>query len=81
MADYRLYLMNIRSGHIDSARDLSASGDSEAIREASGLARRGPMELWCAGRKVHRFEAPDGGFASLPACVAEPVRAGGRAEA
>lgn len=80
MADYRLYLMNVSNGHIDSARDLTAPGDSEAIKATSGFDRRGPMELWCGGRKVHRFEAPETRFASSPAST-NPIPASLRLEA
>ena len=57
MAHYRLYFMNIRNGHIDLARDLVAADDAMATEIALDQAGLGPMELWCGGRKVRRFEA------------------------
>ena len=58
MAYYRLYYMNVRSGHIDSVATIDAPNDEDVIRLAGAQEEGGePRELWCEGRKVCRFEA------------------------
>ena len=57
MAYYRLYFMNPRSGHIDRFESIEAEGDAAAVAAADAHQGRQPMELWCGGRKVARFEA------------------------
>ena len=59
MPYYRLYFMNPSSGHIDRSENLVARDNFEAIETAGGFRGRQPMELWCEGHKVQRFEARD----------------------
>ena len=66
MAYYRLYFFNGRSGHIDRFAELDASDDDHAIRLAGAQDGGESMELWCEGRMVCRFEAPEPA-ASMPA--------------
>jgi len=61
MAHYRLYFMNPLSGHIDRAVDLDARDDSDAARQCVMRTAKRPLELWCAGRKVRRFEVEPAG--------------------
>ena len=57
MPDYRLYLMNRHSGHIDGVEELHSADDVEAICLVRHRAGPVPLELWCGGRKVMRFDA------------------------
>jgi len=57
MPDYRLYLLNAESGHIDGVEEFHGADDGEAIGLAARQTRDIPTELWCGGRKVSRFEA------------------------
>lgn len=66
MPDYRLYLMNRHSGHIDGVETFHSADDVEAIcliRERAGPV---PLELWCGGRKVIRFDAAPDTAAAVP---------------
>jgi hypothetical protein len=56
MTNYRLYLMNNRTGHIDQADHIQAVHDLHGIFMAESVSDHRPMELWCGNRKVHRFE-------------------------
>jgi hypothetical protein len=56
MSYYRLYHMDLRTGHIIRFEEMEAVGDEEAIARADRCSHSAPMELWCGGRKVHRFE-------------------------
>ena len=58
MPDYRLYLLNPFSGHIDGIEELSASDDIEAICLAQNGGRKVPVELWRGGVKVVHIDAP-----------------------
>jgi hypothetical protein len=58
MPDYRLYLLNPYSGHIDGVEELSSADDVGAIALATERDRGVPAELWCRGRKVCRIDAP-----------------------
>lgn len=58
MPDYRLYLLNPFSGHIDAVEELSASDDIEAICLAQNGGRKVPVELWRGGVKVVHIDAP-----------------------
>ena len=55
MTYYRLYLLN--GSHIESAVEIQAANDQEAI----GIAGAGPhpqaRELWCGARRVQVFAA------------------------
>lgn len=57
MAYYRLYFMDPRSGHIIAFEPIEVAGDEAAIAHAEKHVGWQPLELWCEGRKVHRFEA------------------------
>ena len=54
---YRLYFMDPRSGHILAFESIEAEDDAGAIALAEGHVGWQPLELWCQGRKVQRFEA------------------------
>jgi hypothetical protein len=56
MAVYRLYWMNSASGHIERVENITARDDVEAMEIGRGLSGEQPLELWCDGRKVYRFE-------------------------
>lgn len=58
MPDYRLYLLNPFSGHIDGVEELSASDDIEAICLVQARQRTVPVELWRGGVKVVHIDAP-----------------------
>ena len=55
MAYYRLYLLN--GSHIESALEIEADSDEEAVRIAGSESVPQTRELWCGSRKVHTFEA------------------------
>lgn len=57
MAYYRLYFMDPRSGHISAFEAIEAEDDETAVRLAEAHLGWQPLELWCQGRKVRRFEA------------------------
>jgi hypothetical protein len=57
MPDYRLYLLNRYSGHIDGVDEFHSADDVEAICLINQQSRDGPTELWRGGRKVARFDA------------------------
>jgi hypothetical protein len=57
MAYYRLYFMDPRSGHISAFESIEAEDDSGALALAEPHRGWQPLELWCQGRKVQRFEA------------------------
>lgn len=60
MPDYRLYRLDRHSGHILAAEDLHAPDDGAAIHRIDLRLSPEPMELWCGGRKVCRFDGlPD----------------------
>ena len=58
VAYYRLYFLNERGSHIERFTAIDADTDSDAIRLADSYQGKNPMELWCGGRLIHRFEAP-----------------------
>jgi hypothetical protein len=58
MAYYRLYF--IQRGHFVRCRDFHAADDAEASGKAAMFAGPDPMELWCGGRQVQRFDASHG---------------------
>ena len=55
MAYYRLYLLN--GSHIESALEIEADSDEEAVRIAGSESVPQTRELWCGSRRVHTFEA------------------------
>ena len=57
MSYYRLYFMSRGSGHIERFEEIEAVDDVAAVRIARKQAGEQPLELWCRGRKVKRFEA------------------------
>ena len=57
MPDYRLYLLNPFSGHIDGVEEVSASDDIEAICLVQNRGRKVPVELWRGGVKVVHIDA------------------------
>jgi hypothetical protein len=68
MPDYRLYLLNPHTGHIDGVDEFHSADDVEAICLTQQQGRDVPTELWCGGRKVARFDArPDQATAVPPA--------------
>lgn len=58
MPQYRLYHLNLHSGHIDKVEELVASDDVEAIFMVQAKERDRALELWLGNRKVRRFDAP-----------------------
>jgi hypothetical protein len=56
--DYRLYLLNPRSGHIDGVEEFSSTDDVEAICLVDQRCRDVPTELWQGARKLCSFDAP-----------------------
>ena len=57
MPDYRLYLLNPHSGHIDGVEEFHSSDHVEAICMIGQKQRPVPTELWCGRVKVAHFEA------------------------
>lgn len=55
MANFKLYLMDWASGHIEETRTIQAEDDIKAMALAAELPHR-PMEVWRGQTKVHRFE-------------------------
>ncbi len=56
MAYYRLYFLDGPKGGIHEFREFEAEDDLAALAEASAWRSVEPMELWCGGRKVRRWE-------------------------
>jgi hypothetical protein len=57
MDGYRLYFLDLRSGHINNFREFEAEHDAAALDAAERLRGQGPMELWCRTRKVEEWPA------------------------
>ena len=57
VAYYRLYFLDPHSGHIAAFEAIEAEDDAQALTLAEHHLGWQPLELWCAGRKVQRFEA------------------------
>ena len=57
MAYYRLYFIEPRSGHISAFEEITADDDEEAIAASERHQGWRPLELWCRGRKVRKFDA------------------------
>lgn len=77
LPDYRLYLLNPHSGHIDGVEEFHSGDDVEAVCLVAQRQAAVPMELWSGGRKISRFDAlPETAAAvRIPASstAAEPV--------
>ena len=56
MPDYRLYLLDPHSGHIDGVEEFHRADDVEAICMVGQKQRLIPSELWCGRSKVARFD-------------------------
>jgi hypothetical protein len=56
MPDYRLYLLDPQTGHIEGVEPFHTTDDVEAIRLVQDRRDTIPTELWCGGRKVARFD-------------------------
>ena len=56
MPDYRLYFLDRHSGHIRNAENFEAADDAAAVHRIRLRGSAEPMELWCGGRKVSRFD-------------------------
>jgi hypothetical protein len=57
MPDYRLYTLDMHSGHIDGVEEFHCADDVEAICLCELRNHDVPTELWCGGQKVARFDA------------------------
>jgi hypothetical protein len=55
MGQYRLYIMDRFSGHIDHVREFEANDDAGAIGAAEGWHDGAPMELWSRHHKLKRW--------------------------
>ena len=62
MPEYRLYHLNLHSGHIDKVEELRACDDVEAICLVQNMDRQRTLELWREARKVRRFDGPPNVF-------------------
>jgi hypothetical protein len=58
MPSYQLYHMDPYTGHIDRAEQLHACDDVAAVHGLQQREEDHPRELWRAGRKVARIDAP-----------------------
>jgi hypothetical protein len=58
MPDYRLYFLDPDTGHIEGVEQFHTADDVEAICLVEDRRDPIPTELWCAGRKVGRFDGP-----------------------
>lgn len=56
MPDYRLYFLDCYTGHIEGAENFHAADDVAAVHRIQLRGSTKPMELWCGGRKVSRFD-------------------------
>ena len=59
VAYYRLYFLDPHSGHIAAFEAIEAEDDARALTVAENRLGWQPLELWCQGRKVQRFEAEE----------------------
>jgi hypothetical protein len=71
LPDYRLYLLNPHSGHIEAVERFHSSDDVEAICLVAQREPLVPMELWCGGRKVSRFDALPEAAANAPSVTVD----------
>lgn len=56
MKDYRLYLLDGYSGHIDRLVDFAAPDDERALAIASHRANGQAAELWHRGHKLKHWD-------------------------
>jgi hypothetical protein len=56
MKDYRLYLLDHFSGHIEEVRELDAPDDQSAIDQAASVADHRAMELWHRNHKLKHWD-------------------------
>lgn len=56
---YRLYFMDLRSGHIIRFDEYQATDDEAALALAQEKEGANPLEIWSDHRKVARIEAAD----------------------
>ena len=56
MSYYNLYYVNGRMGYFDRSDSFDAMNDEEAVDIAARHSGIQPLELWCGGRLVRRFE-------------------------
>lgn len=56
MKDYRLYLLDEFSGHIDEVREFDAPSDDAAIDRALHEKDHRAMELWHRNRKLKHWD-------------------------
>ena len=54
---YRLYHLNLTSGHIEGAEEVYAADDVAAVHDLQHRQEDHPLELWQGGRKVVRLDA------------------------
>ena len=60
MRYYRLYFMNLASGHIDQFREFESLDDEAAVAAAEDWRDGQAMELWNQDRKLKHWDArPD----------------------
>jgi hypothetical protein len=57
MPYYRLYHLDLHTGHINSAEEVHAPDDVAAIHSIQQGQSEHPLELWQEGRKVVRIDA------------------------
>ena len=55
---YRLYHLDLHTGHIQRAEEMFAADDVAAIYELQQRDVDHPLELWEEGRKVVHIDAP-----------------------
>lgn len=58
MVYYRLYRMDPFNGHITGFEEFEAPADADAVATAELQRSTVPMELWCGGRKLKRWDCP-----------------------
>lgn len=56
MKDYRLYLLDEFSGHIDEVREFDAADDQAAIDQALHIGDHRAMELWHRHHKLKHWD-------------------------
>jgi hypothetical protein len=57
MPYYRLYHLDLHTGHINKAEDLFAADDVAAICDLQPRQTNHPLELWQEARKVVHLDA------------------------
>lgn len=57
MPFYRLFLLDLHTGHITGVEEIDAADDACAIRQARLRDHQVPLELWQGKRKVGRLDA------------------------